>query len=95
MRNSSELKSTFKATPPLITQAGLVLEVVKETKCRVSGRVVDLFFPVHDTARFGKYQISPESQTHLRERLVSHTREFWKTGSRAGYEVGGQYRIQP
>ena len=77
-----------------ITQAGILVEINHETRTRETGKIVGVYFPVHDTARFGKYQVCKDRQKYLIEHLIGQTRSFWKTGSRAGYEVGGDYWVE-
>lgn len=76
-----------------ITQAGLVLKVVGETKTRLRCEVIDLFFPVFDRPNGRTFQVEPERQAFMRERQIGQKREFWKTGSRAGFEVGGNHSL--
>jgi hypothetical protein len=81
--------TTFlKVNGERITDAGLILRVDSETKTRVRGTVVDVFFPVHET-RWGTYQVTGGRADYLREILMGQKREFWSAGTRFGYEVGG------
>lgn len=82
--------TTFlKVNGERITDAGLILRVDGETKTRVRGTVVDVFFPQHQT-RWSQFQITGGRAQYLRDLLVGQRREFWSAGTRFGFEVGGQ-----
>ena len=78
----------MKVNGERITNAGLIVEVINATPTRVRTRIVDVFFPVHKRP-YGTYQVDELRQDYLRDVLVGQEREFWKTGSRAGYAIGG------
>ena len=75
-----------------ITAAGLIAEVIHETKTRVKVKVVALFFPKHFT-KSGTYQVGKDSREWLFERNIGRELEFWKMGTRADFEVGGDRKI--
>lgn len=78
----------MKVNGELITEPGLIGDVIHETKAIVTMRITDLYFPMHRKP-WRDYQVCKERQEYFREILIGQTRRFWKTGSRAGYEVGG------
>jgi len=76
-----------------ITQAGLIVEIVHETKTRIRVKVIALFFPKHIRLSGPPFQVDRDSREWLFERNIGRTLEFWKTGSRAGFEIGGDREI--
>ena len=78
----------MKVNGKRITDAGLIGEVTHETRAKVRMVITDLFFPRHNKSH-GSFQVDPERREHLRNVLIGQEREFWKTGPRAGFEVGG------
>lgn len=83
----------LKVNGEYITDAGIIVKVLDETKTRLRTEIVDVFFPVHET-RYGKFQIDGSRAEYLRDLLIGQKREFWKAGTRFGYEVGGNRWIQ-
>lgn len=85
--------SLMKVNGEYITDAGLIVRVINETATRIRTEVIDVHFPKHET-RYGPYQITGGRADYLRELMVGQKREFWKSGTRSGYEVGGKFWIE-
>ena len=84
----------IKVNGELITDAGKIVRVDSQTKTRVRGTVVDVFFPKHKRQySHGHYQITGNRADYLRELIIGQKHEFWLTGSRAGYQVGGNEQV--
>ena len=82
----------IKVNGEMITDAGKIVRVDSQTKTRVRGTVVDVFFPKHKTQN-GYYQITGDRADYLRELIVGQEHRFWLAGSRAGYQIGGNERV--
>ncbi len=78
----------IKVNGEMITHAGIIATVVKETATRAEAVITDVFFPTHHKPH-GDFQVGEDRQRFLREWLVGQTRTFWKTGTRANFEVSG------
>ena len=78
----------IKINGELITQAGLIALIIHETPTRVTVEVTALFFPVHAT-RWGPSQVNADTQEYLRDLIIGQHHVFWKAGTRANFEVGG------
>jgi len=86
------MATKLKINAEFITRPGLIVKALSETKTRVRTEVIDVFFPVHQK-RWGKFQIEAKDHKHWREFFVGQKREFWKSGSRFGFEVGGTFEV--
>ena len=75
-----------------ILDAGLIAKVIYETRMVVHVEVVDLFFPVHIKAH-GEYRVDKDKRAWLLGRLIGRKLSFWKVGSRANFEVGGDRKV--
>jgi len=75
-----------------ITDAGLIVDVESEIKTKFNGKVVKLFFPVH-VKSWGEYQVSEDRQEFLKEVIIGQSVSVWKTGTRAGFEVGSNRKV--
>lgn len=82
------MNNLIKVNGSRITDAGLIAKVIHETTTRVKVEVVHLFFPTHEKRGFS-YRVDKDRQEFLRERIIGRTLSFWKTGTRANFEVGG------
>ena len=81
-------QNLIKVNGSRITDAGIIAKVIHETPTRVKVEVVYLFFPLHKKVGFN-YQVDKDRQEFLRGRIIGQTLSFWKTGTRADFEVGG------
>lgn len=75
-----------------ITQPGLIGRIIKELPSRITVEITDVFFPVHSKS-WGNVQIRKHNQAYSREFFTGQVHIFWKTGTRAGFEVGGNMRL--
>ena len=76
-----------RATGGIITNGGLIGEVVHSTNSQMTMKITDMFFPVHQKS-WGKSQVDIRSQEHQKEHMIGQTKKFWLTGTRQFMEVG-------
>ncbi len=85
----------LKIKGELITDAGLLADIIRETPTRVTVKITELYFPIHKNRyESGTYQVNRGTQKYLRQLLIGQKRNFWKTGTRAGFEVGGKRYVE-
>jgi hypothetical protein len=76
-----------RATGGIITNGGLIGEIVHLTNSQMTIKITNMFFPVHQKP-WGKTQVDERSQEHQKEVLIGQSRKFWLTGTRQFMEVG-------